>query len=625
MGGHGTLFRVTALPWLDVLDATIGACVAHHRSDLANRLQHKRVQLLEPTLRVPVVGEQNQGKSQLVNALINAPVCAVGDHVTTPAPIVIGHAESPVAALVKEPAGTVPAQRREPIPVEEIAEQIVAKAGAAAPPSGRGDLIQTEVGIPRQLLATGLVLVDTPAVDDLDSARSTSMFAAVSQADAVIVVSAATRELSATELALIEAVGKLCPTVVVVLTKIDIAPRWRRVAELNRVRLAGAGIQATVIPVSATLRQAAMRAGDENLNAESGFAELTGYLQREVIGKPELLATRSVGVLAGLAVQQLLAPLHQAVTGAGAGGPSEALQRWQTAQRQLEQLRKDSAAWQTALADDMADLAGDLEYDLRDRTRRILREVDKYFDEADPAVDWADFADWVGDALAEAADTNFAWLVERFDWITARIAKDLEAYRDRELPRALLEIDDGVLDLESDVSEPNVEKFSIGQKMFVGLRGSYGGVLMFGLATSLAGWPLINAVSVGAGVLFAAKTIYDEAGARLKRRQSNAKSAAQRHVDDFFLSFSKDTRDIVKQLQRGLRDHLAATAERLRTEIVASASSAKQEVEQDAVEQHRRAEQARTELERLSALHGRITALVPGGVRLPRPRRRLTA
>jgi hypothetical protein len=616
MDTHGTLFRVTALPWLDALDATIGACVAHERPDLANSLRQKRAHLLAPTLRVPVVGEQNQGKSQLVNALINAPVCAVGDHVTTPAPIVIGHATNPVATVVRDGA-------EESIPVEAIAEQVAAKAGSAS--AGRGELVRTEVGIPRPLLATGLVLVDTPAVDDLDSVRSASMFSSVSQADAVLVVSAATRELSSSELSLIDEVARLCPTVVVVLTKIDIAPRWRRVAERDRARLAGAGISAKVIPVSAMLRLAAARAGDEGLNAESGFAELVSYLRDEVIGQRDLLARRQVTVVADLAVQQLLAPLHQAIAGSAPDGSSDAIKQWQTAQHQVEQLRKDAAAWQTGLADDMADLSGDLEFDLRDRTRRIMREMDKFFDEADPLKDWSDFADWLDDNLAEAAETNFAWFVERFEWIISRITRDLESYRDETLPGSLTEIGDGLLELCHQLDEPRVEKFSLSQKVFIGLRGSYGGLLMFGLATSLAGWPLINAVSVGAGVLFAAKSIYDESGAQLKRRQAVAKSAAQRHIDDFFLTFTKDTKDLVRALQRGLRDHLTRVAEDLRQEIIESMRSAKQIVDHDVAEAQKRSTEARGRLEHLTALHGQITALVPGGVKLPRPRRSLTA
>ena len=70
---------MTVATWLEVLDETIGASVRHHRPDLAERLRAKRAQLLDPQLRVLVIGEANQGKSQLVNALVAAPVCAVGD------------------------------------------------------------------------------------------------------------------------------------------------------------------------------------------------------------------------------------------------------------------------------------------------------------------------------------------------------------------------------------------------------------------------------------------------------------------------------------------------------------------------------------------------------------------
>jgi hypothetical protein len=112
---------------------------------------------------------------------------------------------------------------------------------------------------------------------------------------------------------------------------------------------------------------------------------------------------------------------------------------------------------------------------------------------------------------------------------------------------------------------------------------------------------------------------------QLRRRQATAKTAAQRHIDDFYLAFTKDTRDLVKQLQRGLRDHLTATAEQLRLEIGESMQSAKRAVDLDAAEQQRRAVEARGQLEHLTALHGQITALLPGGVKLPRPRRSLSA
>ena len=39
------------------------------------------------------------------------------------------------------------------------------------------------------------------------------------------------------------------------------------------------------------------------------------------------------------------------------------------------------------LADEVADLISDVEYDLRDRTRKIVRIAEEFFDVADPAQD----------------------------------------------------------------------------------------------------------------------------------------------------------------------------------------------------------------------------------------------
>src|SRR5437867_2902099 len=89
--------------WLDVLDETIQVCAAYRRADLAGRLQERRGQLLDPTLRVLVVGAPKQGKSQLVNAIVNAPVCAVGDGANTAVPALVEPAGQAGLVLIDTP------------------------------------------------------------------------------------------------------------------------------------------------------------------------------------------------------------------------------------------------------------------------------------------------------------------------------------------------------------------------------------------------------------------------------------------------------------------------------------------------------------------------------------------
>jgi hypothetical protein len=156
---------------------------------------------------------------------------------------------------------------------------------------------------------------------------------------------------------------------------------------------------------------------------------------------------------------------------------------------------------------------------------------------------------------------------------------------------------------------PRLEPFGAGQKIFTGLRGSYGGVIMFGLITSLAGLPLINAISLGAGAAFGGKTIKDESEARLRRRQAVAKATAQRHIDDFFLACGKESKDLSRQVQRVLRDHISERAEELAARITESSQAARQTAQVAAAERERRRQALAGRLEGLVELHRRAVGL----------------
>ena len=190
--------------------------------------------------------------------------------------------------------------------------------------------------------------------------------------------------------------------------------------------------------------------------------------------------------------------------------------QYRAVQHRLDELRRRTTRWQTMLSDEVADLISDVEYDLRDRTRKIIRAAEEFFDTADPAKTWDEFAEWLREALVETADVNFAWLVERFQWVAEKIARQVAL--EEAVPEEFAT--EGLMDHVGGLEPPSVEKFTIGQQLFVGLRGSYGGLLMFGLATTIAGMPLINPISLGAGAAFGAKSIWDERSGRLKRRQA---------------------------------------------------------------------------------------------------------
>lgn len=655
--------------WLEVLDDIVRICGAHGRDDLIQWLRDRRAQLLDPRLRVLVVGAPRQGKSQLVNALLNAPVCPVGDGLSTTIPTVVRHAETPTAALVWNPpptegrpmarrsldgraapsartpqrrAGETPpadpsdgestgSARRIPMPIEQIAARISGRGGVsgvdpgtrdgtgrAMPPGRRpGGTEHAEIGVPRALLADGLVLIDTPGMDGADPRRAISPVATPGRADLVLLVSDVTRELSVAELNLLLHIAQSHANLAVVQSKIDMVPHWRTVVERNRQHLASAGVSAALIPVSAVLRLQAARTNDKQLNAESRFPELLNRLKHDQAGKADTLARAAVALSARTVVEQLAAPLRAELNVPAANEKSGPIAKLHAAQREVDELRRRSVRWQNILNDEMTDLLADVEYDLRDRTRQILRKVDEAFDTADPLTGWDAFEEWLTENLTEAAEANYAWLAERCGWIAQRVASQFDRYGIEALPNWSMRVPEDLADRIPDLQKPPIERFTPAQKLVTGLRGSYGGILMFGLATTLAGMPLINPVSLGAGALFGGKSVRDESRSLRKRRQAAVKTATQRHVDDFFLRLSKDCKDAIRQVQRMLRDHFTALTEQLQEDIVRSFRDAKQAADADAAERDQRHRRAAAELQRLATLYEQAQALVASGASGP--------
>ena len=98
--------------------------------------------------------------------------------------------------------------------------------------------------MPRHLLQAGLEVVDTPGVGGLNSVHGAATMAALPTADAVLLVSDASQEYTAPELEFLRQAVRLCPNVACVLTKTDLYPQWRRIAELDRGHLRTAGVDA---------------------------------------------------------------------------------------------------------------------------------------------------------------------------------------------------------------------------------------------------------------------------------------------------------------------------------------------------------------------------------------------
>lgn len=565
----------------ELLDRALEVSDAADRPDLSARLHQARRRLRDPHVRVLVVGEFKQGKSHLVNALVNAPVCPVDDDIATSVPTAVMHGDQPSATLVLappdspyEPGDTSAPLTRIPVAIESLADHV----SELGNPGNDRRLAYAEVALPRQILGGGLVLVDTPGVGGLGSTHAANTMAALPTADAVLLVSDAAQEYSEPELEFLHQAMKLCPNVACVLTKTDLYPHWRHVAELDRGHLDAAGVRTRLIPVSSTLRLHAARLRDSALHDDSGFPALVRYLRHDVVGNAGMLARRSMTHDVLAVTDHLLLSQHAELSALEDPANSKAMiERLLAARETTGELRRRSARWQQTLNDGVTDLTADIEYDLRDRLRKITREAEEAIDTADPGMVWDEFDEWLVQRIASAVAANFVWAYERSQWLAGRVAEHFDHEGTVVLPELLRGDSDEALDLVAKLERVDVERVGPTQKALIALRGSYGGILMFGMVTAVAlGMSIINPFSVSIGVIMGGKAYRDDKKARVKRRQAEAKAAVRRHIDEVIFQVSKDSKDRLRQMQRVLRDHFTATAEELFRSLDDSVRSAQQ-------------------------------------------------
>ncbi|MGH3769848.1 MAG: dynamin family protein [Pseudonocardiaceae bacterium] len=595
---------------LDVVDRAISLVEAGGRRDLGQRLAHTRRRLLDPTVRVLVVGEFKQGKSLLVNALIDAPVCPVDDDIATAVPTEVSYSKTPVVTLVRggdNAADSAVATTRVQVTLDTLANHV----SEAGNPANRQGLLRAEVGIPRQILAGGLTLVDTIGVGGLSSVHTTSTLAALPTADAVLLVSDASQEYSEPELDFLRQAMKLCPNVACVLTKIDLYPQWRRIAELNRVHLAGARVRADLLPVSSTLRLHAMRTEDRQLDEESGFPALVRYLL-DAVAQADWLSRRSVAHDV-LTVTDYLAVSLRAELQAqqNPGGATALMAELEAAKSRAENLHRRTARWQHTLSDGMADLNADIEFDLRDRLRQVIRHGEEALEQADPNEIWEQFTEWLTQQLAAATSDNFVWANQRAQLIAHQVADHFAEDGGELLPDLRLGDAATTLDAVPDLPAPHAEDPKLVGKLLTGMRGSYGGTLMFGVLTTLVGAvSLINPYSIAAGLVLGAKTLRDDKKSRLKRQQAEAQMLLRRQVDDVIFHVGKECRDRLRQVQRLLRDHFSEVATELNHSLSESIHAAQMAANTEGSTRQRRISQLKAELARIDALRDDARALL---------------
>ncbi|MBK9179834.1 MAG: dynamin family protein [Acidimicrobiales bacterium] len=563
-----------------VLALGLKAATAYGRPDLAERLAGLAARVEQPEVRVLVVGEFKQGKSSLVNALVGSDLCPVDDDIATSAPLLLRWAATPVAAVRlragpadatdgAEDAGDDGAAALDPA---EVADWVTERAN----PGNRRHVALVELGVPAPLLSEGLVVVDTPGVGGLGSTHGAVTAAALPLADAVVFVGDAAQELTGAEAAFLQTCVRLCPTIAYALTKTDLHPAWRRIAEIDAGHLATLGLGGLpLLPVSATLARLAEPRHDQRLAVESGLPVLRDWLTAEVLGGAATRRRRSVAAEVAAVADQLAARFEaERATLADPEHAARVLAELQDARQRAEQLRGAAGRWQQGLADGFGDLTADVEHDLRSRLRDVGREADEALERCDPALAWAEFEPWLRQRTAAAVTASYALLHERATALAIRLGEAFDVDEQQVSDRLRVGPPDDALALAPRDGALEARRAGVGAMALTALRGGYSGSSMFGMLGGMAGLALAPPVAVLAVVAFGAKTVRDERTRQLAQRRTQARTAARRYLDEVTFSVSKDLRDVLRRVQRTLRDLLASRAEELARSAQEAAAAA---------------------------------------------------
>ena len=318
-----------------------------------------------------VVGETKRGKSSLINALLEHPgLLPVDADVATSTHIeVVAGARARATALTEEhPDGVT-------IKLGDVAEY--AAVDGAHTDGVRG----VRISEPSDLLAQGLVIVDTPGVGGLVDGHTDVTLAALSLADALLFVVDAEAELTKPELRFLQRAAERIDTVIFALTKTDVHPGWQTIVERDRALVqhhAPRFASCPWFPVSARVALEGAKLDDPGASAalrdESGVGALAAHLADQVASRADLVRAANVYRTTAASLARLRCA-EQALLRSAEGDPR--LRRALAAQqRRLGEFQSTTAKWRQDLAEEFQKLTIDLQQQLGHRLGEVTAALE---------------------------------------------------------------------------------------------------------------------------------------------------------------------------------------------------------------------------------------------------------
>jgi hypothetical protein len=542
---------------MEILDLTIAQAHEAERSDLVERLADARRLLVDAPVTVHVVGGPQQGKSSLMGVLTGSAGAAV------------------------------PARRR---------------------PTDRSD--EARIDLP----AGQLVMVEAAPMS-AGALPPTAGPERIGRAHAVLFVSDASSELTSAEIECLRTMQDLCPTIIFVLTKIDGSLQWRQLLERDKALLNEAGIGVETMAVSATLGTQGQRAGDDELTRMSGVARVLEALDR-IAADAEQTSLRAVANHVLFALDQLAEMLqaHRSrLVRPGRSAQARAASR--LAEERLDDVRTSSVRWQKLLRDSFANVTSDVDFDLRQRMQAVLAQAEHTIEHSDPAKNWDEFAGWLRRRLTSEAQANNDLAVTSSRNVSLEAAKHvaLDEMHIIDPPQATI-----VTDLPTALTADEAlgtSRVGISAVVNIVLR-AYMGFVMFYLLTRLIELSLPMILSLVPTLLMGGLAVVEERNRRRDKRREQASTTVRSYITDFSMRVTKESRDLLRQLEQDLRDAYGARSEQMQRSLT-DTRNLSQRTLKELEQAPALLRQIDTDVALLGNLRARATAILPTALLAP--------
>ena len=272
-------------------------------------------------------------------------------------------------------------------------------------------------------------------------------------------------------------------------------------------------------------------------------------------------------------------------------------------------LRDQAARWQVTLNDGVADLTSDFDHRLRARLRTTSGEADVAIDGENPGEVWDEFAGWLRRRVSYDLAQTYLELTKRTQELSQLVADHFDDGR----AALAIELDPNGALTKAGAIDPrtDIEPFraGAGTKAMTAMRGSYGGLLMFGMMAQMAGLAMLNPATAAIGVLMGRKAVKDEKERQLTGQRQQAKVTARQFIDDTGFEVGKEMKDSLRVLHRRLRDHYQERADEMQRSITDALAAAKEAVNTDQQQRDKRLRDVNAELARLDQLASSVEAL----------------